>query len=328
MKDDDYLQLSNILGLSRQRDGIELTRALIGRIGAMVEGAHVSVMEIYGHRRSESEHVFDLRREVVIRRFDDSGWRPEEVQPLPDVTDVLHRLQPTAADCEVSKTGRLMIPVESDIGPTRMVAIDDVPMDPWVRARIMQLVEVYGNLITLMDSRERDSLTKLLNRHNFAKLFDLAKRIAKRDPALSLTLAVLDIDHFKRVNDNFGHLYGDEVLIHFARLMERSFRYTDMLFRFGGEEFVALLSPHRPGMAQAILERFRSAVQQYEFPGVGHITVSVGYVSCDGDVLPTTLVDRADRALYFAKAKGRNRVVDHADVDETVSEESGSIDLF
>ncbi len=212
-------------------------------------------------------------------------------------------------------------------GPLRLVVLDETPIDPWVRAKLMQVVEIYGNLVRLMDSRERDALTGLLNRQTFATLFELAaERNAGSDQEMAL--AVLDIDHFKKVNDTFGHLYGDEVLIHFARLMERTFRYTDDLFRFGGEEFVVLLSNTGQRGARTALERFRRMIEDYAFPGVGNITVSIGFVDCTPGVLPTTLVDRADQALYFAKDNGRNQVVDFADIAADEADESGAVQLF
>ena len=214
-----------------------------------------------------------------------------------------------------------------DIGPLRLVVLDETPIDPWVRAKLMQVVEIYGNLIRLMDSRERDALTGLLNRQTFATLFELA---AERNAGSEeqMALAVLDIDHFKKVNDTFGHLYGDEVLIHFARLMERTFRYTDDLFRFGGEEFLVLLSNAGQQGARTALERFRRMIEAYAFPGVGNITVSIGFVDCASGVLPTTLVDRADQALYFAKDNGRNQVVDFADIAADDDDEGGAVQLF
>lgn len=328
MSEEHFQQIITLLGLSRQRDGVGLTRALIELIGRQFADVEVAVLEVYGRRRAASEHTLGRTGDLVVRRFDDSGVRRDEIQPLPELAEVLRTLQPVVIEYDESGTGRLMIPIEGEIGPLRLVSIDGIAADPFVRARAIQIVEVYGNLIGLMDSRERDALTGLLNRQTFVRLFEVARDALIGDPEMSFTLAIADIDHFKRVNDTFGHLYGDEVLIHFARLMERSFRYTDSLFRFGGEEFVLLLSRHQSEIGGTILERFRQVVDGHEFPGVGHITVSIGYVDCVGRVLPTTLLDRADKALYAAKAGGRNRVVDFASVDAEVEEESGGVDLF
>lgn len=327
MSHDGFEQLSAIAGLSREQDGISLTRVLINTLRAMSPGIEVSVTEVYGHRKLEPHAINGGHAGVSIRRFDETGQRIDQRETLEDLDGVLLRLQPTAVDAEHIGVGRLMVPVAGDIGPLRLVILDEVPIDPFLRIKLMQVVEIYGNLIKLMDSRERDALTGLLNRQSFAGLFELASQ-RHRANGHALALAVLDIDHFKKVNDTFGHLYGDEVLIHFARLMERSFRYTDDLFRFGGEEFVVLLANADATNAVVVLERFRKVVEGYAFPGVGTVTVSIGFVISDDNTLPTTLIDRADRALYFAKDSGRNRVVDFADMAQTDADASGVVQLF
>ena len=136
-------------------------------------------------------------------------------------------------------------------------------------------------------------------------------------------------DHFKRVNDTYGHLYGDEVLLHFSRLMEQNFRYKDIPFRFGGEEFVLLLETSGIDDVQPVLDRFRKVVESYDFPGVGKVTVSIGYTKCEQNTLPTTLIDHADKALYFAKENGRNRVVSYDELPEAEScAGDNNVDLF
>lgn len=327
MQADGFEQLSAIAGLSQQKDGLSLTRALISTVCDLVPGVVVSVFEAFARRSLEDPGHGVNDPEVVIRRFDDSGRRAERLVHL----DVMLRALKTFVPVEFQGGGdrtRLVLPLRGDPGPARLVALDGLPEDPWVRTRVIQVVEIYGNLVRMMDSRERDALTGLLNRQTFASLFSLAaSRVASGATGL-LYLAVLDIDHFKRINDNFGHLYGDEVLIHFSRLMERSFRHTDDLFRFGGEEFVVLLSSDCEYGARAALERFRGRVGDYAFPGVGRVTVSIGFVRCRSGMLPTTLVDRADRALYVAKDAGRNRVVEFTQPAGDESEAGGEIDLF
>jgi diguanylate cyclase (GGDEF)-like protein len=118
----------------------------------------------------------------------------------------------------------------------------------------------------------------------------------------------MDIDHFKRINDEFGHLYGDEVLLLLSRCMQRNFRQTDKLFRFGGEEFVVVLDRTSQPNSLKVLERFRNAIENYNFPQVGRVTISIGYVCLNGIDDPSTLVGRADQALYYAKEHGRNQV--------------------
>lgn len=183
---------------------------------------------------------------------------------------------------------------------------------------------VYRNFQNLLDYSERDSLTGLLNRKtfddNFSKILranvphyvspDAEQDSPERrsdDAEKQHWLAVLDIDHFKRVNDQFGHLYGDEVLILIANLMRSSFRPSDKLFRFGGEEFVILLRSTTMEDAQHIFDRFRENVAQYNFPQVGTVTVSIGFAHINPFEPAVGIMGRADQALYFAKSNGRNR---------------------
>lgn len=191
---------------------------------------------------------------------------------------------------------------------------------------------VYRNFQNLLDYSERDSLTGLLNRKTFDDSFSKVLRTNLREMTpLEVTedaqqsvvkpeterreqdaekfnwLAVLDIDHFKRVNDQFGHLYGDEVLILIANLLRNSFRPNDRLFRFGGEEFVILLRSVTKQDADQIFDRFRETVGNHHFPQVGTVTVSIGYAKIDLFEPAVAIVGRADQALYYAKMNGRNR---------------------
>ncbi|SFB75787.1 GGDEF domain-containing protein [Massilia yuzhufengensis] len=185
---------------------------------------------------------------------------------------------------------------------------------------ISGIVSVYRNFQNLLDYSERDSLTGLLNRKTFDD--QLARMLHCADTETRVPgqperrhhvaeekqwLAVVDVDHFKGVNDRFGHLYGDEVLILVANLLQSSFRAQDRVFRFGGEEFVVLLRSTTLENARRIIDRFRTNVETHEFPQVGRVTVSVGFTSIRVADSPVVTLGHADQALYFAKANGRNR---------------------
>ncbi|MFC0250953.1 GGDEF domain-containing protein [Massilia consociata] len=185
---------------------------------------------------------------------------------------------------------------------------------------ISGIVSVYRNFQNLLDYSERDSLTGLLNRKTFDD--QLARMLHASDVAPLVPgqperrhhgaeekqwLAVIDVDHFKGVNDRFGHLYGDEVLILVANLLQSSFRAQDRVFRFGGEEFVVLLRSTTLENARKIIDRFRTNVEAHDFPQVGRVTVSVGFTSIRATDSPVVTLGHADQALYFAKANGRNR---------------------
>ena len=185
------------------------------------------------------------------------------------------------------------------------------------------IVSVYRNFQNLLDYSERDSLTGLLNRKTFDdQLTKMLQQSAlereapqpgqpeRRNPVEEEPkqwLAVVDVDHFKLVNDKFGHLYGDEVLILIANLMTSSFRSQDRVFRFGGEEFVVLLRSTTLDNAQKIIDRFRTNVEAHVFPQVGTVTVSVGFVAISPFESPVNILGRADQALYYAKSHGRNQ---------------------
>lgn len=194
---------------------------------------------------------------------------------------------------------------------------------PWW---IGSFLKVYQNLANLIADAECDTLTGLFNRKTFESRMSrvLAMQRDAHENAHSLEpgrravrpgehhwLAVVDIDHFKSINDRFGHLYGDEVLILLARLMMRGFRMEDRLFRFGGEEFVIVLSPCAASGAAAVLERFRNAIATYAFPQVGRVTASIGYTRIRAQDVASVTVGRADEALYHAKRSGRDRVCNY-----------------
>lgn len=180
------------------------------------------------------------------------------------------------------------------------------------------ILSVYRNYQNILDYSERDSLTGLLNRKTFDEKFSRLLSCAAPNGAMDGQerrhqngtghwLAVVDIDHFKRVNDQFGHLYGDEVLILVANLLRTTFRAQDRVFRFGGEEFVVLLRSAKTEDARRAFERFRANVEKHVFPQVGKVTVSVGFASISAES-PVVILGHADQALYYAKTNGRNRV--------------------
>ncbi len=157
---------------------------------------------------------------------------------------------------------------------------------------------------------ETDSLTGLYNRGHF---ITLAKSESERALRYNHSFSVLmiDIDHFKMINDTYGHSTGDQVIVKIADLCKQMFRKIDVVGRYGGEEFIALLPETDSAMAVEVAERFRQAVAELAIQSAinrVHVTVSLG-VSCVDCSSRTTedLVERADEALYFAKSGGRNR---------------------
>ena len=218
---------------------------------------------------------------------------------------------------------RVVFPIGNAPTPSTLLEIEmsEAPADHVIGV-VQGVLQLYTNFESLLDYGERDALTELLNRKTFVGAFfkaaqaqaalaqapAMAEDRRRDNPDDGYWLAVLDIDHFKRVNDNFGHLIGDEVLLLMARLMRAHFRYQDQLYRFGGEEFVVLMRCGSHDDAASALARFRAAVEAFAFPQVGTITVSIGFAGLTNDDTPGGAFDRADKAVYYAKEHGRNQV--------------------
>ncbi|WP_411960541.1 diguanylate cyclase domain-containing protein [Pseudomonas mandelii] len=154
-----------------------------------------------------------------------------------------------------------------------------------------------------------DSLTELPNRRGFDLLAAQAMLEARREPK-PLTAMLLDLDHFKVLNDTYGHLAGDQVLIGFARDLESCLRHSDIVCRWGGEEFIVLLKDTDGETGLMIAEKIRQHVEQQRFAYDGkelQLTVSIGLTTLQVDETLHTLLSRADHAMYRAKQAGRNR---------------------
>ena len=152
-----------------------------------------------------------------------------------------------------------------------------------------------------------DTLTGVWNRRHGTEL--LSADLSARRPGHALSLLMLDIDHFKAINDTFGHQAGDHVLIEVASRLRRSLRGNDMVARWGGEEFVVLLRDCALPDALRLAEDIRAAIGEVPFGALGSLTVSVGAAQVGADEDLTSWLGRADQALYRAKRAGRNEVV-------------------
>ena len=154
-----------------------------------------------------------------------------------------------------------------------------------------------------------DPLTGLHNRRYLETYLD---NLASRDRLDGAAVIMIDVDHFKAINDRYGHASGDRALVEVAALLRACLRETDIAARFGGEEFVVIADPasERPGL---LAERLRAAVESGTSTGLVPLTVSVGIARFRPDEPRDALLVRADRALYVAKQTGRNRVVDADD---------------
>lgn len=158
---------------------------------------------------------------------------------------------------------------------------------------------------------EVDPLTNVFNRRAFLTLLDKAMSNAQRTGGSGLPVLVMDLDHFKKVNDTWGHQCGDEVLRHFVLLANRCLRREDVLGRLGGEEFAIALPNAGYEGACTVAERLCAMVAAQPMPtdrGAISITVSIGVTLSMPGETPEAALQRADEAMYLAKKRGRNRV--------------------
>ena len=186
----------------------------------------------------------------------------------------------------------------------------------WQSDRLKQahrdLARVHAQLAAahrrLAEKAQRDDMTGMLNREAFFAALDGSRRKADRG-----ALLIIDADHFKRINDNFGHLTGDDALQKIAAAISRSVRSSDILGRIGGEEFGAILVGASDVEAASIAERIRSEVEQIHFAPVDdavvRLTVSIGGTLCPPDAMVPELMRAADARLYEAKRRGRNLAI-------------------
>ena len=174
---------------------------------------------------------------------------------------------------------------------------------------VLALVDRNDSLLAQLAGEARtDALTGLLNRRGFDERASLELAHARRENR-SIALAAFDIDHFKRINDEWGHEIGDQVLARTGALLARQGREVDITARLGGEEFVVLLPDSDIGAAEVFTDRVRQALTAPDASGLPAVRVSAGIIAALAPESIDTLMQGADFALYKAKRDGRNRTV-------------------
>lgn len=180
--------------------------------------------------------------------------------------------------------------------------IDDKAL--WIIiAAIQEMIYVFFYLIIkkLYKYAQLDELTQVGNRHSLnMKLREELSKLERNERALSVLL--VDIDDFKAINDTYGHIIGDDVITETVKIMKGNIRNRDSIFRFGGEEFIVILSGIELKGAQKIAERIRAAVENCNFISAGlKVTVSIGVAATKKSMPITSLIQKADEAMYRAK---------------------------
>lgn len=323
--------ISHLAALTAQRDRELLDVSLAQGVLELLAVSTVGVYRLIG-REDEDQHWLcsGLARRGKLT-VSDPPWVDLDTLPPLDAYPARHAviesrlLEQSELDEGVADDAQrflTILPLQVEVGQPGVLEVwSDKALSLQALRPIQTLLKVFGNFQNLLESSQRDALTGLLNRQTFDATFLKASMPVVTDGVqvpvgerrnLTVTgywIGVVDIDHFKHVNDGFGHLIGDEVLVLVARIMRQSFRHYDRLYRFGGEEFVILLRGGTEEDALRAFERFRVNVETYPFPQVNRVTVSVGFTEVQHKDTPSVAFSRADQGVYEAKHQGRNRVL-------------------
>lgn len=179
--------------------------------------------------------------------------------------------------------------------------------------------KLWENFHLSMQLATTDAVTGLYNRHYLTNHLE-TQLVSMDRKGKPLSLLMMDIDHFKKVNDTYGHAVGDLVLKEFAQRMARNIRGVDLAARYGGEEFVVMMPETPADWARMIAERLREEISDIKFDiglktGPISVTVSIGVATSDKNSTPQSLLETADKCLYQAKEEGRNRIKQDAEID-------------
>ena len=317
MKHDKQL-FDSLFDITGERDTRSLEASLIRTVADYIEFDGLMIL-----RRFEHNDHLQISTCIPANSLDDLGEL--NIEPDKDMRRCMEQAEiVVTADANAART---LFPISIHDTVVNILAVHSPEPMTDAQAIIHGFTRIYSNFLTILHDNEHDSMTGLLNREPFdQRLSELVRanpaRGKKTDEyegecrrgdvdSTHNWVGVLDIDHFKSINDNYGHLFGDEVLLLFSDQMKKAFRSNDLLFRYGGEEFVVVLSPVSEQDAVNTFERFRRTIEEFEFPQIGRVTVSIGVVMMEEYDCHTTILEAADQALYYAKEHGRNQVCNY-----------------
>jgi diguanylate cyclase (GGDEF)-like protein len=334
-------QLQAINAIAQQMTAVLDLKELLSKVCVLVKDAfhvaHVSVL-----LKEEDELVLHAQHGRLTPRISEGGrvsaatglWG-RSLQGAKTLINNDSKTDPEYVDFYVETKSRMAIPLVSFGQALGVLVLDSEDTNAFNIADMQPLESVADICATAIQNAhyvERvkqlaylDGLTGIFNRRFFelrmAEELDRARRFGA-----GMAVIMVDIDHFKRLNDEFGHLLGDEVLRQISSIFHQQLRKIDVVCRYGGEEFAILLSQTDPQHALMVAEKLRSVVAGWQFPGVPRsVTISAGTANYpDHGTTRDALVKAADAGLYSAKQAGRNRVFRAPDSLKRLVQASGS----
>ncbi len=324
----DYNLIESVIHITEKRDKRSLEKALVNTLTDFIDFDALILLRVSPISAEENLEIavssplnnFQHRLKLIPHQYGEQLIQRDEV-----ITQCIENAEIITQITDPSI--RVMFPVIVNNIVTGILDIYGYRRKAKMDKLITGFIRVYSNFLAIINDNEHDALTGLLNRKTLdLRLFEFlsSSSTAQSDHTLcrgaerridfngvNHWLGILDIDNFKKINDDFGHIYGDEVLLLFSDLMKKTFRRDDLLFRYGGEEFVVVITLTENNDAFSIFERFRQQLELFDFPQVGRVTVSTGMLQIDEKDHPSKLLGQADKALYYAKHHGRNQVCNY-----------------
>ena len=293
---------------------VALTHA--GRIMGAVAGAMYLVSTGKAEMQREAEYNLKTRARGAVRQLEGEPLRTALAAMRPLVLKLSDETSPGLEAgghpqhvlvVPVQRSGQLMGAMELYLNAWRELTEDQADLLTGVASQAAIAIRHAQLFQAQEENALTDELTKLPNRRALAQRFLQEMQRARRHHK-AIAFLMIDLDHFKQVNDSYGHLNGDAVLAELATLLTAAARESDVCARYGGEEFGIILHETTETGARTLAERIRAKVAAATFPGGLKLTISIGVAATAEPALFTSLMERADQALYAAKQNGRNQV--------------------
>lgn len=310
MRSDVEVILDSLVELTEQRQLESLSKSLVSTVEQFIDPINVQFFNVRLAHGACDEIVLPDEFSPNAAEYD----ADERDQAIHGARCFIECVQSRSTSCSFGMLpAQIFIPIILNDSVVKVLWVKLVLLSDESTNLLKSLAKVYENFLSIVIECETDGLTGLLNRKGFERrLKQSASNVAELnsvsgEQAKRHWLCIFDIDKFKNINDTFGHLYGDEILLDLVKVMGIIFTKHDAMFRFGGDEFVMLLAPQTKDEMITTCTRFQSEL--FSFHGQKmQVTVSMGVTQVLSGEQASSLLAKADLALYHIKETGRNRV--------------------